>query len=233
MPNHIKNRLEFIGSISDIDALLKKFGTYVPASISRTHDGQEIICKKKGEQFGFCWFNDKTGLSFNRDGITNHNGIPEGYEIEVYDSKFAFPDFDRVIPHPETDAYNDKPSQDAVRNDPTWWYNWNPVNWGTKWNSYSHEKEAINIYTFETAWSPVHKIINVISIAFPEVIIKYSWADEDTGSNCGRSVYKNGLQEVTEPESRSNEAYEVAFELRPECAEHYEVVNGQYRYKED
>lgn len=218
MPNHIKNRIELIGSISDIDALLKKFSTYVPAQLSRTHDGTEIICNKKGEEWGVCWFNDKTGLSFNRNEIKAHLGIPEGYEIKVEDARLA---------------YNDLPSQEVAQTDPTWWYNWNAKNWGTKWNSYSHEKEAINIYTFETAWASVHQIVNVISAAFPEVTIKYSWADEDTGSNCGRSVYKNGLQELTQPESQSLEAYELAFELRPDNRQHYELVDGGYQYKEN
>lgn len=232
MPNHIKNRLILSGSLNDLDAMIKKFGTYYPAEIKESYK-KEVICKLKGDEWKFCWLNLKTGQSIGRDNKPMQYGLPDGYEIEIRDSFLRFPDFAKVIEPPNNDAYNDLPSQEAVRDSPDWWYTWNIKNWGTKWNSYSCERPAINVFEFETAWSPVPQIIGKISAAFPEVTIEYAWADEDTGYNCGTAIYYNGLLSIESPDGGSREAYEIAFDLRPDRRDNYELVNGKYRYKEE
>jgi hypothetical protein len=229
MPNHIKNKIELLGPIEDIDALIKRFSTHIPAAINKTHDGELVICKKLGKEWGFCWFNLKTGMAHDR-GDLNQVGLPEGYEIEVNESILLFPDFTKVIPPPDDPAYRDEPSQKEAETSPNWWYRWNIEHWGTKWGSYSCEQLAINQYTFETAWSGVPRIINVMSKAFPSVTIKYSWADEDTGYNCGKQLYHNGLLSEEKPKGGSKEAYELAFELRPDNATNYQFKDGKYEY---
>lgn len=231
MPNHIKNKLELIGSIEDLDAIIKKFGTYIPAEISKTHDEDLVICKSTGKKWDYCWLNLKTGHVHNRGDI-NQIGLPEGFEIEIRDAFMCFPDFKKVIPPPDDPAYRDEPSQDEVKHSRNWWYTWNINNWGTKWGGYSCERPAINQFTFETAWSPAPKIIEVMSKAFPAVTLKYSWADEDTGYNCGRALYHNGLLDFVKLEGGSIEAYELAFELRPDCRENYQLIDNKYQYVE-
>jgi hypothetical protein len=113
------------------------------------------------------------------------------------------------------------------------WYGWNNDNWGTKWNSYSCDKISDNIFTFETAWSNVKSIIEKISKTFPDIIINYTWADEDIGANCGLIAYKDGILSENIPETGSKEAYDIAFLLRPENKEYYEFVNGEYKYIEE
>lgn len=114
------------------------------------------------------------------------------------------------------------------------WYDWQSANWGTKWNSYSCEKKEGNVWEFDTAWNGVPKIVSEISKAFPEIEIVYEYSDEDTGSNCGTNIYEDGeLKETNIPENGSNEAYDLAFKLRPEYAESYHLVNGVYEYKDD
>ena len=227
MPNHIKNKLELIGQIQDIDSMIKKFGTYHKASLKFTHNNEALICENtEGE---FCWFSLTTGRSTNRSGL-NHLGLPVGFLPEIHDSFFAFPDFAKVVPPPDDPAYKDLPSQDAAKHSPNWWYTWNCKHWGSKWGGYEYERDAINIFTFETAWSAAPEIIEALSLAFPSVTIKYTWADEDTGHNCGRSVYHNGLIESFLPDGGSIDAYNIAFELRPDRATDYELVDGKYRY---
>lgn len=231
MPNHITNKIELLGEIAQIDALIKRFGTRVPASINMTHDGEMAICKKLGKEWGFCWLNFKTGSATDRNGM-NQIGLPDGYEIEINESFLHFPDFAKVIPPPDDPAYRDEPSQKIAEASPNWWYRWNIDHWGTKWGSYSCKQLAINEYTFETAWSGVPKIIEVISKAFPLVTIKYSWADEDTGYNCGRSLYRNGLLDEEKPKGGSKEAYELSFELKPGSSENYKLIGDKYEYVE-
>lgn len=233
MPNHVKNLIELVGPMSEIDALIKKFSTYIPASVKKTHDNKEVICKQVGSEYGFCWMDLKTGYCNNRSGLSQI-GLPDDYEIELSDSIFCFPDFDKVIPPPKDDpAYKDEPSQEVAKTSPNWWYTWNSKHWGTKWGGYSYERPAINVFTFETAWASVPKIIASISLAFPNVTINYKWSDEDTGYNCGRAVYKDGLIQETIPEGGSPEAFQIAFELRPDRAEGYELVDGVYKSIEE
>jgi len=114
------------------------------------------------------------------------------------------------------------------------WYGWSIANWGAKWNSYSCEKMEGNVWEFDTAWSCVYKIIAKIAEQFPELTIRYEYADEDTSSNCGRRVYENGaLSLFREFENGSIEAYEHAFLLRPEIKDNYELIEGAYQYKDD
>lgn len=232
MPNHIKNRIELSGPLEMIDAMIQKFSTYVPASLKKTTDNNSLICKKCGDDWGYCWLDLKTGKSTNRTGM-NEYGVPDGYEIEIKDSFTMFPDFAKVIPPPDCPEYRDEPSQDAVKDSPNWWYTWNTENWGSKWGGYSYKREGLVKFTYETAWSPSPVIIAAISKQFPLVTIKYSWADEDTGHNCGRAVYLNGLVSEDKPFGGSKEAYEIAFELRPDLKESYELVGESYKYKEE
>lgn len=230
MPNHILNHLTIEASLETLDAILKEFGTEVPASLKKTYDNESFICTHKDGRF--CWLDIRTGRCHDR-GELNQIGLPEGFEPSIQDSFLLFPDFRKVIIPPNDPAYRDEPSQDIARHSPNWWYNWNVEHWGTKWNAYSCKKKDINVYTFETAWSPVPKIIETISYKYTDAVLKYKWSDEDTGSNCGYCVYKNGLIEEFIPTNGSIQAFDLAFELRPHYKEDYELVDGKYQYKED
>lgn len=230
MPNHIKNKLELIGSIDAIDELIKRFGTYYPARLAMT-SGNLVICKPKNDSFDYRWMDLSTGELHNRNSVVGI-GLPDDYEIEIKDAWFEFPDFAKVIPPPDDPAYRDEPSQKEAEASPNWWYRWNIDHWGTKWSAYSCERPSINVFTFETAWSSVPVIIETMSKAFPSITFKYLWADEDTGYNCGSALYHNGLLEMNKPDGGSKEAYELAFELRPDRRENYQLIDGKYEYVE-
>jgi len=115
-----------------------------------------------------------------------------------------------------------------------YWYDWRCDHWGTKWNVYDCNKLSDHQFEFDTAWSGVPEMILAISKQFPSIKIEYKYADEDTGYNCGCYEFESGReQSVYIPEGGSKEAYDIAFELRPNYAENYELVDGQYEYKED
>lgn len=110
-----------------------------------------------------------------------------------------------------------------------YWYDWQSAMWGTKWNAYSCEKLAENIFTFETAWSGVVGITKEISLNFSGTI-EYKYADEDTGCNTGHLKISNGKAFAFYPDNSSKEAYDLAFELRPDRKEDYQLVGDKYEY---
>ena len=75
---------------------------------------------------------------------------------------------------------------------------------------------------FDTAWDPVLKIVQTLSAMFPDVEIKYEYADEDIGSNVGTLMYLNGtVNEKHIYKNGSREAYEAAAHIRDFELEEY------------
>ena len=233
MPNHIKNRIEIIGDLNLINELIEEFSTYHHAEINKTDNGL-FICRA-GEGHGFGWLNSSTG-EFERRNEKTVIGIPEGWKVEVNDSFLHFPDFNKIIPQPSNifkGNLGEKEREMCLREGRPNWYDWNIENWGTKWGAYSCQKIALNIYTFETAWSAVPKLIDAMAMKYPDLKVEYKWADEDTGYNVGFYIYHNGKVEMKQIEGGSREAYELAFELRPDIKELYHLVDGEYEYIEE
>lgn len=212
MPNHIKNRVIINSTPENVEKVFSQFNTHYKASIRKAWDGK-AICKNKENSIG--WLDLTTGEFHQRDKEIII-GLPSGFEIEIIPSYDYFPDFEKIIAPPDCPEYRDEPSQEAVINHKNNWYNWNIKNWGTKWNSYSHEKESFNTFSFETAWSGVPNLIQVMSIQFPGIEFDYEYSDEDTGYNCGSYKFLNGkIVESFIPDGGSKESYDLAFKLRP------------------
>ncbi|MNL31048.1 hypothetical protein D3C87_1528170 [compost metagenome] len=113
------------------------------------------------------------------------------------------------------------------------WHDWSCKNWGTKWNSYECNKISKNVYEFDTAWSGVYDLINKMSVQFPDVKIEYEYSDEDTGSNCGYATFINGKGEFIRLKSQSKEAYDLAFKLRPDNLQNFELIGGNWISKDE
>lgn len=115
----------------------------------------------------------------------------------------------------------------------TTWYDWSIEKWGTKWNASSCEKVSDNVYEFETAWSGVPELIRIMSASFDGDII-YKFADEDTGCNVGEFRFnKSNILLKNIPQNSSKEAYDLAFELRPDYKEGYKLIGNKYEYVEE
>ena len=238
MPNHVKSRLTINGSKEDVKSIIDKFGTVVPARLYRAYDNT-IVCKNKESENVWGYFDEKTGkftTGRNEDKI-ERIGIPEGFEMEIEPSFLHFPDFNKIVPQPANIFNGDlgQAEEEMCKREgrPTW-YEWNRENWGTKWNSYSCVREDDNVFTFETAWRAVPNLVEKMSIQFQNVEFLYEYADEDTGYNCGIFNFKNGLQHKLIPDGGSKEAYELAFNLRPDYKDIYvfDEEAQKYKYKE-
>lgn len=114
-----------------------------------------------------------------------------------------------------------------------YWYDVQRDKWGTKWNAYECIEIDENCYEFQTAWSCVPKIIEEISKKYPTVEIEYIFADEDTGYNVGKGTILNGDGSMFIPEGGSKEAYQIAFELKPELVDEYRETDTGYKHIEE
>ena len=168
---------------------------------------------------------------------------------------FGSVDFNKIIPMPDHIFRGNIGNEEKKKYGKNNWYDWSVENWGTKWNAYhalgqtseeplpyvsaeEYQKAYGNTLEFQTAWSDVRQVMQKLSEKFPDVTIHYAWADEDTGSNVGKAIYKKGEEvELFIPPDQSKEAYEMAFEAWGiEPAEHcwrYDEDIGNYIYDED
>ncbi len=155
-------------------------------------------------------------------------------------------DFGALIPYPKQYADADKARRDAEaemeKSGKVDWsklpkdgynqggYEWCIANWGTKWNAYTLNVDWDEV-TFQTAWSYPTPIFEALSKKFPEVVFEIEYADEDSGRNCGKTAWQNGVEiermdENTDPsypwyEFANRLYYEV--ELRRERKENSEL----------
>jgi len=87
------------------------------------------------------------------------------------------------------------------------WYDWSVKNWGTKWNVHDVLVE-LNSLHFDTAWSAPFPIVVGLSARFPDVKIRFSWADEDMGYNLGYAEFLAG-EELLVEEPQGSRAFLV------------------------
>lgn len=167
--------------------------------------------------------------------------------IKIDDEGVGTIDFNKITPMPKW-VYGSNPEVIGIsRGDEEKWGRentalaWMRRNWGTKWGAYSQpdSRNTEDAIFFQTAWNGTPDLIQKIAWIFPNVIIEYSFADEDLGSsNCGFYRYKeNEVLEEIQYDSRSKEAYELAFDLveRGEVPEWYKFneITGTYEHVED
>ena len=142
-------------------------------------------------------------------------------------------DFNRIIPAPPfrfNSFAGQKEEALAKKFNVPIWTKFNRGNWGTKWNAYSQDKIDDNTISFDTAWSSSQVIVDAIAKKFTSVLITLTYADEDTGSNVGVIQWNNGVREENIPQNISKEAFDIAFKVRPHCAEDYALVDGKYTF---
>jgi hypothetical protein len=147
----------------------------------------------------------------------------------------------------------------AITNGQSWYY-WNLRHWGTKWDIAVEDgqeypdttleitDDGTLMYHFQTAWSPVHEIFNVLSQEFPTLEFDYEYEEEQGWG--GSATWLGGelvsQSEYHEPSShadyvaRGNRECNCETEDDPvywysDCptdTEKFELVNGEWREKE-
>lgn len=144
---------------------------------------------------------------------------------EDYPPSYAI-DFDKIIPEPRTieDCSpefiipEDKRAKSGleITDDRDWfdWYDWHVTNWGTKWNAYecyTKQGKSYIQFIFLTAWSMPYEILLRLALLGYDMDIRY--ADEDLGSNCGKSTYTSEQGWTHWDESELKNPYKFASNL--------------------
>lgn len=217
MPNYIKNRLTITGNAIDVLAFVK--------GDEAVFDFNKIIPMPE------CLNIDETSLGdegMKYLHLSATEDLFRGKEIEEIKNRLIQrKQFEEAV------ELGKKYLLNIANTGSKTWYDWSRKNWGTKWNALEPSVISENCIEFDTAWNSVISLIEKLSAIFPDVVFEYKYADEDTGCNCGYGTIKNGVSEMVFPEKCSREAYELAFELRPDYAKYYSLEDGNYVSKED
>jgi len=229
MPNHIQNRLQFIASPDRVKEVRGDIAGKFDSGERMTIDFNKI--KKCPDALN----------------IQIHSGI----EMMVKDALKMSSHENELIASLE--LYNRSKTPSALTlNDEEWtlfiqalnnvrehqhmyWYSWNTANWGTKWNAYQQDdkRDTEDTIYFQTAWSSPIDLMFELHKMYSDVKMILTYADEDAGSNTGIVTFDSGVMGISNPISQSLPAWGIYFDLHPEDVQCYELIGGEYRYKEE
>lgn len=228
MPNHIQNRLQVIGTNEQIKEVLDFISSKYDDDEAMQIDFNKIKLMPKD-------------LQFEHFGMHIEDAVKVALKMPMHENQ--------LISHLEEMNRRQMKSPLEYNNDDwgmyiqalnnvrkygfIYWHDWARENWGTKWNAYSQNdtRNTSDTIYFQTAWSSPINLISKLSEMFPQVTLHLVYADEDSGSNTGRIMFNNGRDiKVFQPESGSEEGYQIYFELHPDDAKYYKLVNGTYEH---
>lgn len=117
------------------------------------------------------------------------------------------------------------------------WYDWSCTHWGTKWNACNSQipdMEVAEIY-FDTAWSPVPRVMLALSEQHPECVFDYEYAEEQAGYFAGSLTFQAGdITQSERYEEYSKDCYEMYFKLwGGEDEFKFDEKTGTYEYIEN
>lgn len=198
MPNHVENKLEFIGDMQTIRKMMEQIksdkygeGTIDFNKIVPMHESLNIEAGSKTDR-GLKAYKDFIEVCLfarkETDALKVMKSITQNDE-EVFLSQ-------------RTDIERDEWEigkiawQNIQKYGSPTWYEWSIGNWGTKWNAYGYDEctdySGCDDFGFQTAWSAPHQILRKLSEMYPTITFEHQWADEDLGMNCGKRIYLGG-----------------------------------------
>ncbi len=218
MPNHITNMLTINGTDEQVKEVLEfmKSDPKLPEDEQREFDFNKLL--PRPEEL------DITAGSSSYSP-TSYFGTPDEF-VTPADAKMEM--MNQEIPDSRRNYLQS--CLNFAKYGCSTWYDWNCTFWGTKWNAYDIEITA-PIVKFDTAWSCPVPIFEALAKKFPTIPFEVKYADEDTGCNVGRLKFTGEDLETEILENCSNEAYELAFEIKG-GSEYYKLVDGKYEYDE-
>jgi len=216
MPNHIKNLLTIIGTPEQVEAVKdycagEPYGDGIPRAMdfNKIEPMPEILEADYVTGSVEDAARKILGLKVRVDAPTFFDSPREQAELE------------RIL-----EAYKQTGFLSCL--------DWAREYWGTIWNAYGHPPmQPANVIIFETAWSGVFDLMATLVSQFPDLSFHYDYADENTGYNVGRYRYESRIWWQAQIADGSKQAYDVAFDLRPEYVDYYTLVDGKYINKEE
>ncbi len=205
MPNYVTNNLKVFGTTAQIKAF---------------RDAVRDPSAKRGDDVFIFDFNRVVPMPTELRGTVSPMRIISEAEYKAQEARLArgeLTDIERMMGSPSrsltkelSDLYKSKYGTDN-------WYDWACENWGVKWNagSCSHNGTNGDSIHFETAWAHPEPLFSNMSKRFPDLAFICSYADEDMGSNCGLSAYRNGVfQHMSAQDVGSDFALAFAFVVK-------------------
>ena len=210
MPNHLMSKIHFSGEQSKIDELLKFIkGEETLFDFNRVIPMPESLNIEAGTH-------TENGLKAYRDFITAYT-MDDSLEKDLLNiPKEKEEIFLKARSDIDLDEWN--LGRTAFQNEQKYssktWYEFHIQAWGSKWNSYNSEMAEDNTIEFNTAWTNVKPVVLALSQKFPDIEMRYQWADEDIGVNMGDVTFKDGecIDEICF-ENDSKEAIEFAADM--------------------
>lgn len=227
MPNWVTNRVIVIGSSADVKSLVD-----FVKSDDCSFDFNNIVPMPKSLDIGCDSFNDDAIAYYLTDRLTKtasqcrlskyiHNHFDKKWHLTVC-KRIR----DSIISGNRDDAALDSLytlGSVLISNKKKYgcytWYDWRCKNWGTKWNAHESQSEYCDgddeaRFYFDTAWSGVSEVISVLARKFPSLTLKYMYVEEQGPLYTGSFKFENGqCVDNYEPESESDDAYAIMFEL--------------------
>ena len=259
MPNHVTNKLEFVGEQKKINEILEAikndeagigsidFNKIIPMpeSLNITSGSVEhnsinaylTAINPYTSDFGVKKLNDF-------DYFTMMNKLNSQSNFYKYDGQMSIENMQNEAVWTEKKDIKSlidigrQYADNFMKYGATSWYDWAIRSWGSKWSGYDFQAMQENKLTYSTAWSNVIPVITKLSEMYPDIHINYAWADEDIGANVGEMEFENG-KAISEhiPVNQSKEAYEMAAEIRGFDLEDYGYVydpsSCTYEFQED
>lgn len=239
MPNHVLNKLHFIGEEEKVREALEKlkydekgigsidFNKIIPMPEILKTMRTDIHMHKSINAY-LSVINPWTINSYRNKNIPNFS---EDHFNEIVIKVVPFNRYLRLdLSEEEIDQLAEqlryKNAQDLIAyghkcisnillyNAPTW-YEWAYMYWGTKWNAY--ECEGIieeNTIMFKTAWANVTTLMIQMSRQFPDIEFEYQFAEEFIGTQVGSYNIKDGdVLSYYRPADGSLDAVNMALEI--------------------
>lgn len=254
MPNHIQNKLQIIGSNSQVKKVLSFISSKDDNGKDVQIDFNKIVPMPKGlmvethsqviEWAEICTCQiDFSGL-FTGSNLNLSSAFKDGKYADITKRLKANTAMECIAgKRKNIKDFSGEEFQQFIQcltnirdHGFTTWYEWSIANWCTKWNAYEQndKRNTSDTIFFQSAWSSPIGLIGKLSEKFTDVNIIITYADEDSGSNTGRIVFKSGEAiEIYQPEGGSKEGYELYFELHPDSRDNYKLVNDKYEYVEE
>lgn len=183
MPNWVFNTVSISGNPTDLGKLQGQLNRPVETRFPKHEYNQETKT----------WENTPDVQRHNNPTFSFYNVVAPT-DLDSYYNKETF------TPLSEGESIGEKIAREMkIGQD---WYHWNIRNWGTKWDIANadtrdsfHETtiellEGAIQYRFQTAWSPVYEIFNILAEQYPALTFTYYYEEEQGWG--GEVVWKNG-----------------------------------------